>query len=109
VGLVAGFVVSREFGVVGILLAAGLGALIGSFAGSMSLLRGGRKSYATYEHPVEARGGRMIAVNVDRAGMEPRALAVLKRCGARDVGRAEGVWRDGSWRDFDPRAPLATM
>jgi hypothetical protein len=51
----------------------------------------------------------MIAVNVDRQGMELRALNVLKRCGARDVGRAEGEWRDGSWRDFDPRAPLATM
>ena len=28
---------------------------------------------------------------------------------ARDVGRTEGEWRDGGWRDFDPRTPLATV
>ena len=108
VGLAAGWVVSGEYGVVAILLAGGLGAYIGSFAGSMSRVRGGRRREATVEHPVEPRGGRMIAVNVDR-GNEGRAVALLRQHRARDVGRAEGEWRDGSWRDFDPRAPLATI
>jgi hypothetical protein len=51
----------------------------------------------------------MIAVNVDRLGTESRAVAILRQHRARNVGRAEGEWRDGSWRDFDPRAPLATI
>jgi hypothetical protein len=48
----------------------------------------------------------MIAVNVDRIEMEPRAVEILRRHGARDLGRTQGEWRDGSWRDFDPRTPL---
>ena len=46
------------------------------------------------------------AVNVDRPRMERRALAALARHAARDIGRTEGDWRNGSWRDFDPRSPL---
>jgi hypothetical protein len=48
----------------------------------------------------------MIAVNVDRTEMEPRAVQVLQNHGAVELGRVEGTWRDGSWRDFDPRHPL---
>jgi hypothetical protein len=109
VGAAAGWVVSREYGLIAILLAAGLGAYIGSFAGAMARARGGRKSEASVEHPVEPRGGRLVAVNVDREGTQQRALDILRRHNARDIGRAEGEWRDGSWRDFDPRAPLATV
>jgi hypothetical protein len=90
-------------------LGAGLGAYIGSFAGSMTRVRGGQRSSASVEHPVEPRGGRMIAVNVDRRGTEKRAIDLLKRHTARDVRRAEGEWSNGSWRDFDPRAPLAAV
>ena len=51
----------------------------------------------------------MIAICVDRVGCEPAAVRVLRANNAREVGRAEGIWRDGSWRDFDPRQPLATV
>jgi hypothetical protein len=98
-----------DLGLVVIPLAAGLGAYIGSFAGSMARVRGGKRSSASIEHPVEPRGGRMIAVNVDRAGTEKKAVEILRRHNARDVRRAEGQWADGSWRDFDPRAPLAAL
>jgi hypothetical protein len=98
-----------DIGLVLIPLGAGLGAYVGSFAGSMTRVRGGKRSSASVEHPVEPRGGRMIAVNVDRAGTEKRAIDVLKRHAARDVRRAEGKWANGSWRDFDPRAPLAAV
>jgi hypothetical protein len=108
VGLAAGWVLRLESHGITWVLSAGLGAYIGSFAGAMARVRGGRRSEATIEHPVEPRGGRMIAVNVDR-GNEGRAVALLRQHRARDVGRAEGEWRDGSWRDFDPRAPLATI
>jgi hypothetical protein len=107
IGGAAGAIAAGEFGVIAILLGAGLGAYIGSFAGSMSKMRDAKPRESTKEHPAEPAGGRMIAVNVDRPEMEPRALEVLRRHRARDVGRAEGTWRDGSWRDFDPRRPLS--
>jgi hypothetical protein len=108
-GAVGGWLVSGDLGLVVIPLGAGLGAYIGSFAGSMVRLRGGSRASASLEHPVEPRGGRMIALNVDRAGTEKKAIEILRRHSARDVRRAEGQWADGAWRDFDPRAPLATV
>jgi hypothetical protein len=109
VGAAAGWVVSGDLGLVVVPLGAGLGAYLGSFAGSMARVRSGQRSSASVEHPVEPRGGRMIAINVDRSGMEKRAIEILKRHSARDVRRAEGEWANGSWRDFDPRAPLAAV
>jgi hypothetical protein len=108
-GAAAGWLVSGDLGLVVIPLGAGLGAYLGSFAGSMARVRGGRPGAASVEHPVEPRGGRMIAVNVDRPGTEKRAIEILRRHSARDVRRAEGEWADGAWRDFDPRAPLAAV
>jgi hypothetical protein len=107
VGAAGGWLASGELGMIVIPLGAGLGAYVGSFAGAMARVRSGRPGAASVEHPVEPRGGRMIAVNVDRAGSEQKALEILRKHGARDVRRAEGRWADGSWRDFDPRAPLA--
>ena len=109
VGLVVGSLATAAYGPVAALIGAGLGAYVGSFMGAMSKVRHGRRRDATREHPAEAAGGRMIAVCVDRAGMEERAVTVLRRYGARDLGRAQGDWRDGDWRDFDPRSPLAAV
>ena len=109
IGAAAGWVISGDLGLVVIPLGAGLGAYIGSFAGTMARVRSGRRSSASVEHPVEPRGGRMIAICVDRAGIEKTAIDILKSHGARDVRRAEGQWANGSWRDFDPRAPLAAV
>ena len=109
IGAAAGWVISGDLGLVVIPLGAGLGAYLGSFAGTMARVRSGRRSSASVEHPVEPRGGRMIAICVDRAGTEKTAIDILKSHGARDVRRAEGQWANGSWRDFDPRAPLAAV
>jgi phage tail tape-measure protein len=105
VGGAAGAVLSGEYGVVTIFVGAGLGAYIGSFAGTMSKVRDGEKRVRSDQQTIE-HGGRMIAINVDRPEMEKRAIEALRKHGARDLGRTEGTWRDGSWRDFDPRAPL---
>jgi hypothetical protein len=107
-GMLIAFLVARQYGAVVILFGAGLGAYVGSFIGTAAKVRGGRKEEATIEHPVEPKGGRMIAVNVDRPGSDARAVKVLREFGARDLGRAEGTWRNG-WKDFDPRAPLAAV
>jgi hypothetical protein len=105
IGIVVGFAIESRYETVAVLFAAGLGAYVGSFLGAMNKVRGGRRHEASVEHPVEPKAGRLIAVNVDRSGMDSRALKVLRAFGARDVGRADGTWRNG-WKDFDPRAPL---
>lgn len=52
----------------------------------------------------EPAGGPMVAVCVDRPGTEAAAILILSRCGAWEIERAEGVWQDGGWRDYDPKA-----
>ena len=106
-GFAVAWLVADEYRVAALVFGAALGAYVGSFLGTASKLRGGRREEATREHPVEPRGGRMIAACVERSGMQPRAIKVLREYGARDLGRAEGTWRNG-WKDFDPRAPLMT-
>jgi hypothetical protein len=108
VGLAAGLLGAIDLGRPSIPLAALLGALVGAFAGALASFHGGERRYASTEHPLEPHGGRMIAVCVDRQGTERAAVEILRRHNARDVGRAEGEWRDG-WRDFDPRNPLAAV
>jgi hypothetical protein len=108
VGLIVGFLGAIDLGRPTIPLAGLLGALVGAFGGALASFHGGRRPLASVEHPVEPKGGRMIAVCVDRAGTERAAIDVLRRHNARDMGRAEGQWRDG-WRDFDPRNPLGAV
>ncbi len=108
-GAIAGLIIGALIGFQEAFFACGLGALVGAFAGVMASLHGGTRHEATPEHPIEARGGRMVAVCVDRPGTEMLAASALRANNARDVGRTEGEWRDGSWRDFDPRRPLATV
>lgn len=106
-GMLIGFLINSQYAAVAVLLCAGIGAYVGSLLGTMRKVRHGRRDEASIEHPVEPKGGRMIAVNADRAGMDARALKVLRELGARDIGRTQGTWRNG-WKDFDPRAPLMT-
>ena len=108
IGFAIGLIIGSLIGMHAVLLSCGLGALVGAFAGVMMSLHGASRSEATPEHPVETRGGRMIAVRVDRSGTERLAIEALRSNNARDVGRTEGQWQNG-WRDFDPRAPLATV
>lgn len=108
VGLAVGWLGAIELGRPAVPLAALVGALIGAFAGALASFRGGRRRHASAEHPVEPHGGRMIAICVDREGTQRAAADILRAHNARDVGRAEGEWRDG-WRDFDPRTPLAAL
>jgi predicted lipid-binding transport protein (Tim44 family) len=105
IGMLIGLAIDGRYGAVAVLFAAGVGAYVGSFLGTMGKVRGGRRAEASVEHPVEPKAGRLIAVNAERPGMEARALKVLRELGARDVGRADGTWRNG-WKDFDPRLPL---
>ena len=105
-GLAAGAVAAAAIPIAGaaaLLAGLGIGAYTGSLMGAMSRTRAPDEDAATTEHPVEQPGGPRVAVNVDRAGTEPLAVEVLTGVGAQDISRAEGVWRDRQWQDFDPR------
>jgi hypothetical protein len=98
-----------DFTAATMLFAAALGAYVGSFMGAMVKMRHGGAHNATPEHPIEAPAGRMIAVLIGAPDAEGRIIELLRRQGARKVFRAEGIWRNGSWQDFDPRSPLAAV
>jgi len=106
-GALIGLAVDSRYGAVAVLFAAGVGAYLGSFIGTMRKVRGARPGEASVTHPAEPKGGRLVAVKADRPGTDAAALRILREFQARDVGRADGTWRDG-WKDFDPRAPLTT-
>lgn len=57
----------------------------------------------------EPVGGPMVAVCVDRPGSEAAAILILSRCGAWQIERAPGVWRDGGWADYDPAGPREVL
>jgi hypothetical protein len=94
-------------GAAALLAGLGIGAYTGSLMGAMSRTRAPDEAAATTEHPVEQPGGVRVAVNVERAGTEALAVEVLIGAGAQDVSRAEGVWRDRAWQDYDPRVDEA--
>jgi hypothetical protein len=106
-GVLAALAIDSRYGAVAVLFAAGLGAYLGSFVGAVRKVRGARPGEASIEHPAEPRAGRLVAVKADRPGTDAAALRILRDFRARDLGRADGTWRNG-WKDFDPRAPLAT-
>src|SRR5690606_12529904 len=107
-GLPVGAVAAAALPVAGIaaaLAGAGVGAYVGSLMGAMSQTRHAARTESTTEHPVEPQGSMRIAVNVERPGTEERAVDILQQSGAEDIAPAEGEWRDGQWRDYDPRVP----
>jgi S-formylglutathione hydrolase FrmB len=107
-GLAVGAVGAIALPVAGIaaaLAGAGVGAYVGSLMGAMSQTRHAGRSESTPEHPVEPQGGLRIAINVERPGTEARAMDILRQSGAEDIVPAEGEWRDGQWKDYDPRVP----
>ena len=79
---------------------AGVGAYVGSLAGGLTGARAGNPDEATPEEPVARAAGMMVAVRIE--GNEDAAVQALRAQGARDIERATGEWRPGSWVDFDP-------
>jgi hypothetical protein len=116
-GLVIGAVVGAMLGigvvsVVGMsllvmMLAAGVGAYLGSLIGALALTRGGKGEAAVNEATGEKAvrdAGVLLAVHVTEAN-RPTAVSVFKQAGAEDVETANGTWRNGDWADFDPLEP----
>ena len=79
--------------------AAAAGAYSGSLAGAMGAMMDAGQQHIRH-------AGMLVAVHAPDADTERDAIMLLQAAGAVDIERAEGVWEDGEWSDFDPtRAP----
>lgn len=84
-----------------LLVAAGVGAYVGSLAGAMSHTRGGGK-VPDRDVPHESRdSGVLLAVHVSPDN-QLEAARVLREAGSLEIERAHGRWQHGRWADFDP-------
>src|SRR4051812_15242324 len=104
VGLAAGVAAAPLAGpaaaAAGAIAGAGVGAYGGSLIGGVMGSGGGEvEAKAEHHEPIERQSGMMVAVCADRIGEEP-AIKTLRAAGARDIERATGEWRNGSWADF---------
>ena len=90
------------FTAAGAIAGAGIGGYVGSLAGGLTGSRGGDPAESTAAEPVERAAGVVVAVRVDREGTREQAVRVLREHGAHEVERAEGLWANGTWSDFDP-------
>lgn len=102
IGTAAGVAATPLLGPAGIVAGAGAGGYAGSLVGSLNEVSDEAQPDPEDVRPAEA----MVAVNVDGAGMSAEEVVrIFEECGARQVERAEGIWADGEWRDFDPVSP----
>ncbi|MCY0387635.1 hypothetical protein OVY01_10395 [Robbsia sp. Bb-Pol-6] len=88
------------------LIAAGIGAYIGSLGGAMAQTHTkGHDAQATVpEAPPVRESGVLLAVHVSEA-TRSLASAMLRREGAIEVENATGRWANGHWSDFNPVTP----
>jgi len=85
-----------------------LGAYTGSLAGTLAKLGDHQAARESAASPGR-KGGMLVAVHAVDANAEQKALDILRRNGAADIERREGVWENGEWKDFDPVAPPARV
>jgi hypothetical protein len=100
----AGITLAVGLPVVAILIGVGVGAYIGSLAGAFVKLEGKGKRREAGRPTSVRHSGVLLAVHVE-ANAEAEVARTLRELGGRDVEKAEGRWRDGSWTDFDPVKP----
>jgi hypothetical protein len=102
VGIVAGAATSPVTGPLGPVVGGLLGAHVGSLFSFSKMKEAGEKEEGG-RAPIENRhAGMLIAVAFDDAGLEARAVDVLRGLGATQIERARGNIVDGDWADFDP-------
>jgi hypothetical protein len=77
--------------------AAGPGALKGAALGSVAGLALGAAAA-----PVQRPAGVVVAVLAPTPAERERAASILWRHRAHSIEIAEGVWKHGTWQDFDP-------
>jgi hypothetical protein len=87
-------------------LCALVGGYAGSLVGAVNKMRGRREQTKERNDPRDA--GVMIATRVDNEAAADAVARVLRDRGAGSVERADGMWKNGQWQDFDPRIPPDT-
>ncbi len=110
-GSVAGAAAALAVPGIGPVLALGvvaLGAYTGSLAGTLAKL-GDHQAARESDASPGRKGGMLVAAHVNDANAEDEAIQILRRHGAADIERREGVWENGEWKDFDPVAPPARV
>lgn len=90
--------------VVGALVGAHSGGLVGAMSSMKEEPKANPVDLQDY-HEVPRRSGMLVAVETHTSDEMARAVALLRRAGAEDVERSEGVIIDGDWTDFDPLRP----
>jgi hypothetical protein len=102
IGVAAGAAATPFLGPAGIAAGAGVGGYTGSLLGSLGRENNEPQPDNTYVRPAES----LVAVNVGGGMVSGDDIArILEECGAQQVERAEGLWEDGEWKDFDPVGP----
>lgn len=101
-GVAAGIAAAPLAGPAAIVAGAGVGGYTGSLVGGVNETRREGEPDDTVVRPAEA----LVAVNVGAGDItEDEVIRILENCGAQQVERAEGVWADGQWADFDAVRP----
>jgi len=100
VGLAAGAAAAPVVGPAAILGGLAGGTYAGSLAGAMKTMGSEEQP-----HPIERPAGVMVAVHATAQDDSAVAVDLLRESGARMIERAEGVWKNGKWSDFDPTEP----
>ncbi|CAJ0683328.1 hypothetical protein R11007_00068 [Ralstonia holmesii] len=86
-------------------VAAGVGAYIGSLAGAMLATRDEPNPAQPHDATLRTRhSGVLLAARVTPE-REAEAARILASAGGMDVEEAAGRWRNGEWVDFDPLSP----
>ena len=99
-GLAAGAVGALGGPIVAV-AAAATGAYLGSLAGAIGGLGdAGGRTHASDRRPA----GVILSVRIATPLNEKRVIDTLRTRGAADIEQADGVWRDGDWKDFNPVA-----
>jgi hypothetical protein len=75
------------------------GAYAGSLAGAVGSLG---KDEPRAARPIQRPAGVVVAVLAPTPVERERAASILWRHRAHSIEIAEGVWKDGTWQDFDP-------
>ena len=102
IGTVAGVTATPLLGPAGIIAGAGVGGYTGSLVGGMK--KTGDEPQPDHEdvRPAEA----LVAVNVGAGDVsEEEVIRIFEASGAHQVERADGLWENGEWKDFDAVSP----
>jgi hypothetical protein len=99
-GAATGMCAGAVLGPLGVAAGAAVGAYGGSFAGAL----GGMGESSAAAAPPPRPAGVMVSAHVRNLTQRNLALQLFHANGARSVEEAEGLWREGTWANFNPVA-----